>query len=158
MSSHSRVFSIICFSTRKYPHPPYGGQWKIWGEGMVQREEISEEKGWLFEVLFSDCQVIKKLTASLLSKLSVNGHFKIRIAVLIEKILNKLGWMLFSWNRHANKSPVISRLLYYTTVIMLLIISTIWCGTHNRIVSKRINSDLSDNPSSPGETGHTTGV
>ena len=118
MSSHSRVFSIICFSTRKYPHPPYGEQWKIWGEGMVQREEISEEKGWLFEVLFSDCQVIKKLTALLLSKLSVNGHFKIRIAVLIEKILNKLGWMLFSWNRHANKSPVISRLLYYTTVIM----------------------------------------
>ena len=59
--------------------------------GVVQREAISEEKGWLFEVLFSDCQVIKKLTALLLSKLSVNGHFKIRIAVLIDKFLSKLG-------------------------------------------------------------------
>ena len=61
------------------------------GGGVVQREAISEEKGWLFEVLFSDCQVIKKPTALLLSKLSVNGHLKIRIAVLIEKFLNKLG-------------------------------------------------------------------
>ena len=71
--------------------------------------------------------------------------------------------MLFSWNRHANKSPAISRLLYYTIVIMLLITSTIWCGTHNRIYSIQENLTVtfqisSDNPPSPGEAGHTTGV
>ena len=71
------------------------GNGKSEGRRLAQREAISEEKGWLFEISFSDCQVIKKLTALLLSKLSVKGHFKIRIALLIEEILNKLGWMLF---------------------------------------------------------------
>ena len=38
-----------------------------------------------------------------------------------------------------------------------LITSTIWCGTHNR-VSLQFKCVLADNPLSPGEVGHTTGV
>ena len=64
--------------------------------------------------------------------------------------------MLFSWNRHANKSPVISRLPYYTIVIILLITSTIWCGTYR--AGLQFKCVLTDNLPSPGEVSHTTGV
>ena len=38
-----------------------------------------------------------------------------------------------------------------------LITSTIWCGTHNR-AGLQFKCVLTDNPPSPGEVGHTTGV
>ena len=42
-------------------------------------------------------------------------------------------------------------------LFILLITSTTWCGTHNR-VRLQFKCVLADNPLSPGEVGRTTGV
>ena len=82
------------------------------GRGWFKGGQFRRSRGGFSNALFPACQVIKTLTAPLLSKLTVNGRFKIRTS----------GYLAVA-------------LLYYCN--NFIITFTIWYGTHNKVESKR---------------------